>query len=218
MERHVCPFRSKSSYWITGCTGAGKTSFVYNLLKEKDQLFEPSPPEAVLYCYSVYQPLFDEMESMTPNFEIHKGVPSMDKLDEFTADRNHKVIVIDDLMLDVINNSDICKLFTDGCSHRGLSVFFLTHNLFPQGKCARTMSLNTSYIVLFQNMRDALQIGTLSRQIFPTKPAHLIDAYNDSTARDHGYLIVDLLPNVNDKYRLRTCVFSHELPTVVYLP
>ena len=45
----------------------------------------------------------------------------------------------------------IVDLFTKGCHHRNVSILYLTQNVFPQGKACRDISLNTQYLVLFNN-------------------------------------------------------------------
>ena len=44
----------------------------------------------------------------------------------------------------------------------------------------------------------------------------LRDAYNDATNKSFGYLIVDLSPKSDEKYKLRTNVFPDEAPLVLY--
>ena len=73
-------------------------------------------------------------------------------------------------------------------------------------------------IVLMKNLRDSSQIGHLGRQIFPGKPKFILEAYEDSCLKvPHGYLMLDLTPQGNEKYRVRTRVFPGEFPTI-YLP
>ena len=122
------------------------------------------PVEKVLYCYGVYQPLFDEMAETISNITFHKGLPS--KVDSFAKDCNHTLIILDDLMDDVVREVEMQKLFTQGAHHLKLIVLF-THNCFQQGKCSHTILINTHYFVLFRNMRDGQQIVSPGKQLFP---------------------------------------------------
>ena len=65
-------------------------------------MYSKDPPTQILYFYGIYQPLFDDMERDIPNFTSKQGLPSSEELDEFTMDRRHKLIVIDDLMHRVV--------------------------------------------------------------------------------------------------------------------
>lgn len=201
---------------ISGSTGSGKTTWVYRLLQHLPGMYVGGPPLHTLYCYGIYQPLFAEMEKTLTNFTLHQGLPTPSELDEYTQGREHKLVILDDLMQQVLKNDEMELLFTQGCHHRQLSVIFITQNLIPQGKNSRNIALNTWYLVLMKNMRDALQINYIGRQIFPGKPKYLQEAYEDCM-KSHGYLMVDLSPYTEEKYRVRTKVFPGEFP-IVYLP
>jgi len=157
------------------------------------------------------------MERNVPNFTLNQGIPSVSQIDEFTADRKHKIIVIDDLMKQVIQNEDMELLFTQGCHHRHISVLFLTQNLYAQGKSARSISLNTWYVVLFKNVRGTSQISTLGQQCFPGQKGMLTEVYEDCMKEDFGYLFLDFSPRGDPKYRMRYRIFPGEDP-LVYLP
>ena len=90
------------------------------------------------------------MENTVKNFNLHQGLSSIQTIDELSDDGKHSLIILDDLMDVVVNDSEMCKLFTQGCHHKMFSVIFLTQNSFPKGKCSWTISLNTSYIVFFK--------------------------------------------------------------------
>lgn len=202
---------------VSGATGSGKTMWVYRLLQHLPDMYVEEPPVETMYCYGIHQPLFDEMETTLPNFRLHQGVPSAEELDQFTSDHQHRLIILDDLMQQVVKNDQMELLFTQGCHHRRLSVIFLTQNILPQGKNSRTIALNTWYLVLLKNMRAASQVMFLGRQIFPGKTNYLVEAYDDCMKTPHGYLMVDLSPHANDQYRVRTNIFPGEFP-FVYLP
>ena len=52
------------------------------------------------------------MEKTIPNITFHQGLPSPEVIDEFTADRRHRLIVLDDLMHQVVQMVDMELLFT----------------------------------------------------------------------------------------------------------
>lgn len=208
------PFQPCSSMCISGQTGSGKTRFVYRLLTHLDEMYVKEPPKRILYCYGIHQPLLDEMEQHISNLKLHHGIPSNETIQDLTSDRQHTLIVLDDLMHRVVQDVDMELLFTQGCHHRRLSVIFITQNIFPRGSKSRTIALNTYYLVLMKNMRNASQISMLGRQLYPGRSKLLIDAYTDATKQAFGYLVVDTSPQGNDKYRLRTNIFPEEEPTV----
>ncbi len=78
----------------------------------------------------------------------------------------------------------------------------MTQNIFHQGKTARTMSLNTQYMVLFRNPRDRQKIETLARQMYPQGWMTFLGKFRKETDKPYGKLIFDLHPNVSEKDRI----------------
>ena len=89
-------FTLKTSFTmcISGPTGSGKTSWIENLLKQAHNIYD-KPPGKVLYCYKVYQDRFNDMNDIVD--EYHKGIPSVEKLEEFCLESHNATIIIDDL-------------------------------------------------------------------------------------------------------------------------
>lgn len=215
--KSLLPFEPCSSMLLSGQTGSGKTQWVYQFLKNLEKMYTRDPPKHVLYCYGIYQPLFDEMEKTVSNFSSKRGLPSPEELDDFTRDRSHKLIVIDDLIHEVVQNKEMELLFTQGTHHRCVSVIMITQNLYHRGKHSRTIALNTWYTVLMKNLRDVSQIGILGRQLYPGKVKGFLKAYEDALSSKHGYLVVDVSPAGDDRYRIRTNVFPGQEPLVYRL-
>ena len=57
-----------------------------------------------------------------------------------------------------------------------------THNIFAQGPCARSITLNTHILVLFANKRDESQADVLGKQLYPGAVNVFREAYADATA------------------------------------
>jgi hypothetical protein len=72
------------------------------------------------------------------------------------------------------------------------------------------MSLNAHYIVLIKNPRDANQVATLARQMYPINSKFMLEAYKIATEKSYGYLLIDLKPDTDEKFRLRTNIFSDD--------
>ena len=70
--------------------------------------------------------------------------------------------------------------------------------------------------MLFRNPRDAGQFAILARQKYPNGSKFAIEAFKDATEKPYGYLLVDLKPDTEEQYRLRTNVFPGE-STFVYV-
>ncbi len=108
------------------------------------------------------------------------------------------------------------QLYTVKCHHRNITTITLQHSLYPPGKHSRTLSLNVNYFIIFRN-RDIQQIHYFGRQIFANKSHYFIQSYHMAIKEPYGYIAVDLHPQSNKKYQLRSKILKDETP-VVYAP
>ena len=77
-------------------------------------------------------------------------------------------------------------------------------------KC-RTISLNSTYIVVFNNPRDQSQIRHLACQMFPSKPKFLQAACEEETKDPYRYLFLDFLPHSLEFARVRGNIFPYDI-------
>ena len=202
---HV-PFEAGCTMMIAGPTGCGKTFFVKKLLTGKNNFTQPV--RNILYCYGVYQPLFNEMRRTIPNIEFHKGLPETSEIELLSSTKHFDIIVLDDLMERIVNSLSAQELFTKFCHHYNISTIYLSQNVFAQGKCSKTISLNTLILVLFPNHRDQSQIMILARQQSPRSPDLFLEAFEDATQMPYGYLVVDCTPKCPEYLRWRSSIFK----------
>lgn len=201
------PWEHPFTCLVAGSSGSGKTFFVQKMIESKKDMIHPTP-ERIVWAYSIWQPIFDTM----PGVEFVEGLPEADIFDP----RTNNLLVIDDLQGE--ENKSVCKWFTKVSHHKNVSVFYLVQNLFDKSKEHRTISLNSHYMVLFKNPRDASQITHLAQQMYPTNVRFMQESYRDATAtKAHSYLLVDAKQNTDPEYRLRTTIFPGEIEHV-YLP
>jgi len=122
--------------------------------------------------------------------------------------REPVLLVIDDLMNEV--DDSVVNLFTKGFHHRNVSVVLMVQNAFYKNKHVRTISLNTHYMVLFKNSRDASHFSSLARQIYSNNCNFTVEAYKDATQEPFSYLMLNFCPEQDDHLRLRTNIFPSE--------
>ena len=208
------PFPECTSIAVSGATMSGKSFWTFNLLREKDNMFS-SPPEKVLYCYGIYQPLFDTMEKELPFVTFHQGLPRENMLQDLSSSSTCNLVILDDLMDHVTSSKEMEGLFVKGLHHLHLSVLYINQNLYCKGKHSRTININTHIYVLMKNPRDVSQLQCLARQAFLGKSTFLMEAYKDATSQPYGYLVLDFSPGAEEAYRVRTRVFIGE-DTIIY--
>jgi hypothetical protein len=194
-------FKHPFNMTVAGPSQSGKTKFVYDLLFDIENLINPLPKK-IIYCYSTWQPVFDELKEKIPIIEFSQGLADLDEIED-------TLVIIDDLMTQCVNNKDVVHLFTVGSHHRNNSVIFLTQNIFEQGKYARSISLNSHYLVIFNNLRDKCQINCLARQLYPGETRFFNEVFHDAiSCRAYGHLIIDIMPNSINDLRLRSFNFK----------
>lgn len=189
---------------ISGPSSSGKTQFVVKFINNLQSMSD-TPFKEIIWHYGVYKP-----KNLNVPVSFKEGLPDFEQSDL------PKLLIIDDMMM-CKDDGKIVDLFTRGCHHGNASVFFITQNLFHQGKDQRDISLNAHYIVCFKNPRDKAQIRHLAQQICPENPLFLREAYTDATLQPHGYLLLDLKQDTPDEYRFRTSIFPSDPLKYVYV-
>ena len=131
------------------------------------------------------------------------------------ADGQHNILILDDMMDEVVRNTQVQQLFTRGSHHMNLTIIYINQNMFAQGKCARNLALNTHYLILLKNPRDKSQVSILGKQLGLGNA--LVEANQDCTSKPYGYLLVDISPHNESNFQLKSGIIPGE-DTVIYLP
>ena len=213
-------FQHPFTMTVSGSTGSGKSEWVMKLLDHLKTMITV-PIEEALYCYGELNPNIIKLQttgivSGDIKVVVHSGAPSEQELKERARSTNGRLLVVlDDLMVGM-RQQFLDTVFTRGSHNWGMSVVLVTQHLFTKElKVARN---NSHYLVLMRNPAGALQIKTLATQLFPTKIGDFMQAYKDATARNFGYLLVDMHPKTPELIRLRTHIYSDDdEPTIVYV-
>lgn len=214
-EQTLLPFSSPTTIYIAGPTQAGKSVFTKRLIENANVMFT-KPPEKILYAYSEYQPLFDDMQAS--NVIFHEGLPDKQKIEEFTQNTKHTLIVLDDLISKIVHSEELLHLFAVTSHHKMASVVLISQSLYPPGKYAKSISLNCANFVLFRNPRDMRQLTTFASQILPGMTRYFMSSFLLATRRRYSYMLVDLSTHREDRqYMLRTGIFPGDT-CVVYRP
>jgi hypothetical protein len=196
-------FQAPFACLVSGPSRSGKSTLLLSILKNAREMINPAP-DRILFCYAQPQDAFNTV----PGIELHHGIPDVET--EFDPNQNN-LLILDDLMDQADCNPDIQKLFTVDSHHKNISIFFITQNIYSKGKCMRTISLNTNYMLIFNNPRDRQQIRTLSRQMFPSNAKFLSECYDDATETQHfGYLFLDLTQKTKQAHRVQTNILPRE--------
>lgn len=204
-----CPF----TMLVAGSTGSGKTHLVRDLLSHHNFSMNINKKVIkVVWCYGVWQSTY---EKTLDNVQViyHKGLVD----EEYISQANADIVVLDDLMNELGDSSELSNLFTKLSHHLGMSVIFIVQNLFHQARQMRTLSLNSKYIILQKNARDKSQIFNLARQVMPNDTKFFLAAYHDATRLPYSNFILDFAPETPEELRLRSWIkLKGEREIVVY--
>ena len=184
---------------VAGPSHSGKTTFVLNLLDRKKEFFD-CIPRRVIWCYGIYQhELVNQLQQR--GYITKAGLISESEIEPYD------IVVLDDLLNESKNSSDVTGMFTRAAHHKPCFIIFLMQTLFPPGKESRTRSLNTHYYTIFKNPRDKSQVEFLARQILPRKSKALIEIFEEATAEPFSYLFLDFTQECPEAYRFRSDLF-----------
>lgn len=180
------------TFFISAC---GKTSFVKDLLRHHEKIFQPLL-HRIVWLYKRWQPLYSEIQrAVSPRVEFIQGIPSDLDDDDYFDSRLNNLLILDDLFSEAGKDKTSTELFTEGSHHRNLSVISINQN--------PTQRRNCHYILFFKQPVDRQSVMTLTRQMYPGHADKFMKTFEKATKYPYGYLLVDLKPFTPDADRLR---------------
>ena len=204
-------FRHPFTAIVAGSSSSGKTTLVTRIVNHLPHLTTPeiTKPIRVLWCTGSFArppPIPNKDVAVT----VRTGAPP--------EDPECDVIVVDDQMTDMADSKSMSDLFTKHSHHRNISIIFILQNLFVQGKHMRNITLNAHYIFLTKSRRDLNQVKRLGQQVFGNS-TFFFNAYKKCVLeRDYGYILLDLSPNTDERFRVRSNIIPTEYPIEVFVP
>lgn len=176
---------------IVGPSGCGKTRLVFEMLQ--NDIFKPKF-DKIFFFYQNEQQVFKEQQNL--NIEFIEGI-NFELIKNLPNDGTNYLLIFDDSMEELLRSKEFLQCATAG-RHKKQNVIFIKHNLYHQGPYARSIELQVTHIVLFNNPRAAEQIATLAKQL---KLPDLESWLNDATEKPYGYLMLDFDPFVHNCLR-----------------
>ena len=200
-------FKQPFTCTIAGPSGAGKTVLLQKILINKKEIFDLEP-DRIVVCYKSWQPAYDVFNLLESPVEFVQGLINVE---EFDKEKNN-LLIIDDLMTECKDNTDIATLFSVHSHHKNISVFLVTQNIFMKGTCSRDINLNSTNMILFNNPRDRQQIRVLGQQMYPKKTLGFMEIFEDAIKQHdgHGYLFLDYKQQTPERMRIQTGIIPGE--------
>ena len=155
-------------------------------------------PQKIVYCFHRWQPPFERMKK---HMLFYKGIPEASLLTKWFGPTHGGVLILDDLMAEGGQDKQVLDLFTKDSHHRNITVLYVTQDLFPPGKFSKTINRNAHYLIAFKHPRDQTGIRNVLTQAFLTDWRDKLDLFTRVTSRPFGYLMMDLHPALDDRFR-----------------
>ena len=215
METMTFQLHVPSSVCIIGPSLSGKTYLVSEMIKRRNEVFEKNLKK-VLYVYGHYQSLFDQLKASESDIRFTSSIEELENPVKVPT-----LIVLDDMMLEASKkgrlNDIITRYFLARVHHEQYVFVLILQNGFE--KHLRNVALNTQYLGIFNNPRDKSIAYTFGRQIIPSNPRFIVEAYERAVSlRPYGFLWLDLHPqSSNSKFWCRSDLFPTE-DCEIYVP
>ena len=87
---------------------------------------------------------------------------------------------------------------------------YLTQDLLPPGKFAKTINHNAHYAICLKSPCDKTGIRNLLLQVYSDKWRRVLKLFLRLTARPFGYFMLDLHPASDDQFRLWSYLSQRE--------
>ena len=189
------------------------------ILRNIDTLFaDPRIKSNVIYFFNSWQPTFDQLtkEGVVAHWEPEP--PTIELIRERVEkykDTGGSVVVIDDRMQSL--SKELLEMYTVYTHHWNCVVITLCQNIFNRNPVFREISLNSTYVTLFKNPRDASQINHFAKQVSPGRNSFIVDAFHAVTEEAFGYMLFDNHQLTPSMLRVRSHILPHQQPMRVYV-
>ena len=208
MENNKLVFKRNSIICMCGPTGVGKTFLLRKIIEERRQLFEDKP-DFVLYCYSIWQPIYSEMkEEFGEEIMFQHGIPDTELLKRMSVLKPGLLLLLDDCLEKIIDKPVILTLFVEQVHHFSINLCYVLHNIYCSGKNRRTLTLQTQYFIFFPTRSDQLSFEIFASRLGKKNSKSFMEIYDDIKKHKFKYFIVDSHPRSESNIFVWTGIFN----------
>ena len=221
---------------LYGCPMAGKSTFIKNLIINRDRLLSEKL-DYIVYFYGVKSRTILELEAdRTRRYHASSGGTAAVDDDSRNADIDiilveglpedlsiyikegkKSCLIFDDLMDSISDSKQMVDLVTRKCQHQTVSWIITFQNAFHRGTERLSITRSAQYITLFNSPLDKTIPHILASRIMPESRRTFLEIFKEATLKPYSYLFCDGRQSTPDKIRLRADIFNPSYQ-VVYTP
>ena len=203
-EKNLLFLKFLPSFLLVGPSEAGKMQLNYSWLYIG--IFTKS---AYYYFSNRYsQPFYDVKQKEMENLQFFRGV-NFEFIDSMKNNGTKYLLTFDDSCGDICNIMVFIEIANAG-RQRGLSFFYIKHNLFHQSQLEQVVEVQNTHNVLLKNPHEMMQVGTLSAHL--GLGSKLVDCHRDATTVPYDYFLIDWWLRTND--RICYCTNIGSVPSI----
>jgi hypothetical protein len=209
-----------AAHQILGSSQSGKSFYLYNYLRNLKSLYNPNINFKTIYWFYGEKDAIKNIPlDVKTKLTLVDGIP-INFSSLFNCPKP-AIFIFDDLFSQIFIRPEIVNLILNSVHHCDITCILTSQVAFPKEKNARTLSLNSHYIVFLPSPRMNASFSHLTSQIAePEDRKALLDAYRDSiaTSGPRTPFILDLHPATANWARYRTHIFPSNDCTIIYCP
>jgi hypothetical protein len=203
---------------VSGASHTGKSHFVARMVMKRRYMFS-RPIRKVIWCYSVYQPLYAKIKKLDPTVQFRQDLtfdPEKEKIELAKDTFAPILLIVDDLGTEALQSKMFYDLAVKHSHHWNISVLYITQHLFSDEKNSKKINDQCSYMAIFKSPRDETSVGVVATQCFKSHRKAFMKAYHHATEDAYQNFFVDLTAQCPRRLRLRSDIV-HPHPRI-YVP
>ena len=193
---------------VTGPPASGKTTFVKQLLQNKERMID-HPLDYIVWCYGVETAFIRDFKQNTFGIPITLINELPKDFSSYIIPDQRGLFIIDDLMQAAGDSQSVTDLFCNKLQHTNTSVILLLQNLFYHGKERTTLVRCTHYLAVYRNPMDHTIPLYLAHKLMPRNKKLFLEMFERATSKPYGYIFCDGKSDSLDEARFRTNLFDN---------
>lgn len=215
---HHAVFQHPTQMILAGSTKAGKTTLITQILKHREQMFDPNIRQ-IIWFYTMESSI-EKPRKELPGAQFIQGEPTVEQLEGLDTSIP-KVVVLDDLMGMTDKKStfeDLKRLFTATSHHHNLSLVFIVQDMYVNKNMTR-LANQAENIIMMCNGGSTYQTPMIATKLFGAGVKPFIEWSISDVRRhsSHGYLLFSKGAGVPEAYRVRSKILPSDIKNTFYI-